>query len=646
MESADALYKARDFSEAEKFYREVLNMDPNNYRANLRVAKCNQYLQNYNDAIQFYEAAIGLKPKGNDTTYFELGICYKILERYNDALEVLEKFKVSYPLKDEYYKRAKVEIDGCKWAEGEKQKDPQFVLKDVNFNSSSLDMFPSLLNQNGVDSFIVFTTHKGESKGLGEYGGLGASYSDLWQVKMEDDTTFGVPENLGKKVNTKNNDGSSAFSPDGLKMYYTICNSGKLGYGCSIYESEYDPEKKAWQKAKQIEGVNGFKEVVVNSRGKTKKVPTYDVQPTISSDGNTMFFVSDRDGGWGKLDIWYSTFDGENWSEPINAGPTVNTPFDDVSPYISKSSDKLYYSSDGRKGFGGRDIFYSEGEIGNWGEPINLGYPINSSFDDYAAIWLKEDTTVMFTSNRNYQNTNEGTSGKDDIFMAVRKPKPPFTVAIHGQIRDKKSKRPVPFAEAILYIIETDANGEDPQLVPLDTFKTDQNAEYNFPLEANREYKIIANAPEYLANEENFNTNGLTEDTDLEKNIDIFLERIEIDVPIVLNHIYYDFDKSDLRPESEDELNKLIHLLSLNSNIKIEIGSHTDSNGSEDYNKSLSERRAASVVKYLVENGVKGERLTWYGYGESQLLIYPELSDEDEQINRRSEFRIKSIQFE
>lgn len=644
IQEADDLYYHRQFTLAEEAYRAALIQEPDNFHATYRVGKCNKILQNYDEAVRWFESALELDPNGNDTAYFELGTSYKYLERYNDALEVFEKFKKRYTVTDEYSKRVGLEIESCKWAPAELEKIPEYMMKSLDFNTEAGDMFPSKLLQNDADSFIVFTSHRSESQGNDFYEGLGeASFSDLWIVKMEDDSTFGVAENLGKKINTKKNDGTSAFSPDGLTVYFSICNSGKLGYGCSIYKSEYDPDKKAWGKPVMVEGINGTREVVVNSRGKTKKVPTWDAQPSLSKDGNTMFFVSNREGGWGKLDIWYSVREGEEWSEPINAGPEINTPFDDKSPFISHVTDRLYFASDGRVGFGGDDIYYSDGSPGNWGDPVNMGIPINSSYDDFGGIWMQGDSLTLFTSNR------PGGMGRDDIYWAKRNPEPPLTVTVHGMIRDKRSQKPVPFAEAMLFEID-----EEGQLVPVDTFKTDQSALYNFNLELDKDYKIVGNAPEYLANDVQFSTRDLKPDPeaedpyaiDFEYNIDIRLERIEINKPIVLNNIYYDFDMADLRPKSIEELNKLYDIMKWNKNITIKIGSHTDSNGTESYNKDLANKRAKSVVEYLLGKEVDPDRLTWFGFGESQLLIYPELSDQDEQYNRRSEFRIMSMDYE
>ncbi len=640
IQQGDALFALRNFTEASRYYREALKKEPNNFGATFKVARCEKQLQNYEEATRYYESAKSLDANANDTLYFEVGTCYRMLDRQNDALEVFQEFKKRYPLKDEYSKRVSLEIEGCKMVLAEKEKIPDYVVSQVNFNTPAGDMFPSILNQNKSDSFVVFTSYRTEALGNKAYSGLNeADFSDLFIVKIEDDTTFGVPENLGKKINTKYNDGSSTFTPDGLTMYYSICNNTKLGYGCVIYKSVYDPDKKGWGKREAVEALKGQKEVVINSRGKTKNVPTIDIQPSISPDGNTMYFVSNREGGWGRFDVWFSTLDGDEWSEPVNAGPLVNTPFDDRSPFQSRNGNFFYFSSDGHKGYGGSDIFRIEGSGGNYKDKtlMNMGAPINSSYDDYGPAWYKQDSICLFTSNR------KGGEGRADIYYAKRKPQDPIEVAVHGKIRDKKTRQAVPFAVALLFVIDPD----NPEiLIPLDTFVTDQNADYTFQLKPNKRYKIVANAPEYLANEENFDTKGMKPGkNDIEKNIDIFIERIIIGLPIVLNNIYYDFDKAELRPESQAELDALLKTLTDNPQIVIRVGSHTDSNGSEKYNKDLSERRAKSVMEYLISKNTDPARLEWFGYGESTLMIYPELSDEDEQLNRRSEFRITSFNF-
>lgn len=636
LEEANKLYSAQRFSKAKEAYIEVLKKDPENFDATVRVGKCSYFIQEYDDAARYFESAIEIDKNGNDTVYFETGMTYRVLDRQNDALEMFTEFRKRWKEKDEYAKRVKLEIEGSKFAEAQRSEDPKWRVRPIDLNTPMGDNFPAILQQTEEEEYLVFTSSRTESKNDEIFEAYNEGFSDLWFAKIEDDTTFGPVETMGKKINTKFNDGNPTFSPDGMTMYLSICNQGKLGYGCSIYSSKYDPRKKRWGKPKVVEGLQGFNEVVVDSRGKVKKVPTYDVHPMLTKDGNTMYFVSDRDGGQGRLDIWYATNYGEGeWSEPQNLGERINTPFDDISAYPSRDGNTLYFASNGRVGFGGFDLYESKGGLGKWEEPVNMGSPLNSTYDDFAGFWSEDDSTTYFTTNR------EGGSGRDDIYWGKKVEAPPAEFAVHGLVVDTKTKLPIPFATVILF--EKDFENE---LIPIDTFRTDQSAEYNFQLDKDKEYKVLGNAPEYLANEKEFSTVGLKESVDFEVNIDIELERIIIEKPITLNNIYYDFDMYDLRPESVEELNRLIGLLTLNGNISIQIGSHTDSNGSEPYNKTLSENRAKSVVTFLIENGVAPDRLKWFGFGESELIYYPEKTDEEEQMNRRSEFRILSIDYE
>ncbi|MFM2375171.1 MAG: hypothetical protein RLZZ165_268 [Bacteroidota bacterium] len=647
LQQANELFRTQRFAKAKEAYIEVLKKDPANYFATVRVAKCSYFIQEYDDAARFFESAIEIDKKGNDTVYFELGITLRVLDRHNDALAAFKEFMNRRKENDEYLRRCKLEVEGCKFVEEQRKLDPKWRASCLDINTSMGDNFPAVQVRGDGDKYMVFTssrpsskkpdTKKGKKKGVKEsniFEAYNEGYSDIWSVKMEDDTTFAKAENMGKKINKKYNEGNPTFSADGMTMYYSICNQGKLGYGCSIYGAKYDSLRNKWEKPRIAEGLKGTKEVVINSRGKVKKVAAYDVHPNLSADGNTMFFVSDREGGKGRLDIWYSTFGGDSWSEPQNLGERVNTPLDDISPDISDDGKTLYHASNGRVGFGGFDLYKSTGGMGSWSEAENMGSPLNSTYDDLAGVWSKDDSATYFTSNR------PGCTGRDDIYWAKKVGAPPCEFAVHGLVIDNRTKQPVPFGTVIVY--EFDKAGD---LIPLDTSKADQSAAYNFQLECNKKYKVVANAREYLASEVEFETKTTDPKNDIEVNVSIRLERIEIERPIVLKNIYYDFDKADLRPTSMRELDTLGFLLQRNPHIAIQIGSHTDSNGSEKYNKELSERRAKSAVVYLMERGIEGDRLKWYGWGESQLEVSPEMSDEDMQRNRRTEFRIKCMDY-
>ncbi|MEO0469192.1 MAG: OmpA family protein [Bacteroidota bacterium] len=639
LRKADYFYGENNLVEAEDLYKVVLNDDPSNYKASYRLGLINSYLQDYREALRFFRQASEIDPARNDTVYMQIGLSYKRLNNYRKAREAFEEFMNRHTTRDELFERAEREIAGCDLAEESLLKEPSYRVRGVSFNSSARDQFPAFLDQRQEDVFIAFTSHRPlpKKKAKRDPSTGEPKDSDIFYVVMENDSTFAAEtDRFSKIINKKKNEGAATFTADGLTMFFTICNGKKNKNGCSIFESKYNPIKKAWGKPVLVEGLSGTKEVIVNARGKTKQVPTDDRQPVVSRDGRTIFFVSDRGGGEGGFDIWFSRKLGKGWSQPTNAGATVNTPFNELTPFLNSTATALYFASDGLGGFGGYDLYKVEGSVGSWGDAVNMGSPINSSYNDYGSYWMPGDTTMLFTSNR------PGGMGSDDIYWSRFIPFDPgnLNVSVHGIIRDKKTQQPIEFATAILYEYQPDNS-----IIALDTFKTDQSARYEFPLEVEKRYKVLGNAPEYLANEEEFNTEGIETNTDLEKNIDIELEPISLDSIFTLQNVYYDFDEFFIREDAQIELNKLVKLMRQNDNITIILESHTDSNGTPDYNVNLSNNRAKAVVKYLALNGIDPGRLAWFGYGETQLMVYPELSDEDEQANRRTEFRITSIEF-
>ncbi len=645
LRKADEYFRGFEVVEAEELYQQVLAFDPNNYQAAYQLGRINDYFKDYREALRWYRKASEIDPDRSDTLYLQIGLAYKRLANYRKGKEYFEEFKTRHQTQDELYERAELEIRGCDLAEASLAAQPEFRVKPVDFNSPHSDRFPTFLDQRQEDVFIAFTSYRPipSKRARRDVVSGEAKDADIYYVVMENDSVYGeiyrFPASgwFKKRINTKRNDGPASFTGDGLTMIFTQCNTRDNKDGCSIYESRYDPVAKEWGKPIFLESINGTKDVIVNARGKTDQVPTDDRQPFITPDGRTMFFVSDRPGGQGANDIWFARRVGTGWSEPQNLGENINTPFNEATPFVNKEGNTLYFASEGLAGFGGYDLYYAEGSIGSWGEPVNLESPINTSYNDFGSLWMDQDSLVLFTSDR-----PEG-AGRDDIYWGRRIPKPEieYDISVTGLIRDKETKEPIPFATAILYEL-VDGNRSP----ALDTFNTDQRARYEFALEAEKEYVVLGNAPDYLANEEAVSTMGIEQNTELVQNIDIELEPIIIDEAIVLPNIYYDFDEYYLRPDALTELKKLVRLLEDNPNIDIELGSHTDSNGTEPYNFNLSNNRAKAVVKFLAENDIDPGRLEWFGYGESQLMIFPEMSDQDEQANRRTEFKILRIDFD
>ncbi|MCX7606159.1 MAG: OmpA family protein [Bacteroidia bacterium] len=634
-------YVSRNPERAADLYKQVLSLEPSNQYAAYRLARCYWYTNNTEQAVEAYQKALAISTEATDTIYLDLGIAQKKLGRYPEAMQSFQEFLRRHKTQDILRKQAEIELEGCRVAQRLLAEQPAYELFALAaVNSQASDYAPALFVVKS-DTFLIFTSHRTGGQSTARFPEYGEpTYSDLWVIQLKSDTAFlgkatGKVQNLGKRVNTAANDGGAVISPDGLTMYYSICGQGKYHkfWGCSIYQSTFDPQKKEWGPFEKIEALAGKREVVTNSRGKKKLVPTYDAQPTLSPDGNLMYFISDRDGGLGGTDIWYAQRVGKEWGAPVHAGKIINTPFNEIYPHVGRDGKTLYFASDGHPGLGGYDIFRAEGRLATWQQPQNLGSPINSSYDDFSLFWARQDTLGFIASNR------PGGRGRDDIYTVKRIFRPKVELAVHGTVRDASSKLPIPFATVTLYEVQAD------KLIPRDTFNTDQSASYRFTLEPGKDYRLIGNAPEYLANEVAVSTKDATKSMDLEADIDIYLDRIEIARPIVLQNIYFDFDKYDIRPDAATELDRLVTLLQQNPSLRILIGAHTDTNGSEQYNIKLSNNRAKSVVGYLTQKGINQKRLTWVGYGESQPLIYPELSDADEQANRRAEFRILGLDF-
>lgn len=638
LRQADAYLQNENFTEAAKLYRQAIRLDPGNYYVMLRLAEVNADLDP-EEAVNWYQSALDLEPTKVDTTWFRMGIQLQKLQRYQESTRSFERFLELHDRRDFLRDLAQRQIEANTWAQQELRRRPAFeVTRNGTLSSPNTDYDPIIFRK-GNNRFVIVTSHRKGSTGKDNFGRYGAEpFSDLYQGRVTDDSTFGRLENMGKNINTKANDGTAAVTPDGEWLYYSIPNKGKApkktnpNYGMAIYRSKWNEDKKQWSRKELVKGIGGTVIATVDSRGKTKNVPTYDGQPTFTPDGNTMYFISDRPGGIGGSDIWYATRTGEGWSAPVNVGKPINTEFNEIQPTIGENGTTLYFASDGHKGLGGYDIYQSEGALGNWSEPVNLGHPLNTSYDEISIVWTIPDSVGLISSLR-------PESAKSDIFLvrSLNRPAEDLTITIQGRVRDVKTKQTIPFATVQLYEVLTG------QLAALDTFRTDQTGQYKFTLQRDRDYKLVGNAPEYLANEVQVSTKNIFENTQLEADIDIFLERIEVSRPVVLQNIYYDFDKAELRAESITELDRIVQLMEENPGITIQLGAHTDTNGPERYNLSLSQRRAQSVIAYLRSKNIATSRIRSFGFGESQPLVYPEMSDEDEQTNRRSEFRILTL---
>lgn len=576
---------------------------------------------------------------------YMMGQCAEDALKFDDAIKYYENFLKIEGVKKDVIILAEVNkhLNTCKTAKTLIANPVKAKIENLGpiINGPYPDYTPVITAD---ESVLIFTSRR-----EGNMGNKVASYLDQEEeFPMEDiyqsnkvNGKWTDPINLGAPVNTIDHDAAIAISPDGSRLFiYKDMQEGDI----------YVSEKKGleWSKPKSL--------------GPKINLAKFSEQScSISSDGKTLYFSSNRPGGYGGLDIWKSSLVKGQWNDPLNMGPKINTKEDDDSPFIHPDGVTLYYSSKGKKTMGGYDIFRTSLEKGGWSEPENLGYPINSVQNDIYFV-LSADNQHGY-----YASYKEGGYGKHDIYMismpqaedvekiAVAKtdtkivpnsdgtaPKTltPVTMAktkskltlLKGTVVDALTKQPIE-ANIALLDIKTGAKISD-------ATSNSATGAYLIILPAGKNYAITVTKPGYLFHSENFDLADTADFQEVVKNVE--LNKAQVGARIVLRNIFFDFDKATLRPESNIELERLRKVMLEYKTMKIEISGHTDNKGSADYNKKLSESRAKAVMDYMVKKGIPAARMTFAGYGFEQPMA-PNDTDAGRQLNRRTEFEIKAF---
>ena len=416
--------------------------------------------------------------------------------------------------------------------------------------------------------------------------------------------------NAGAPLNTNSNEGAQTLSADGNYMFFTACDRpGGLG-SCDIYFSAYNNGK--WTQPYNVGEP-------INSR-------FWESTPSINANGDMMFFSSNRPGGFGGKDLWYSIMDSAGkWTEPVNMGNRINTEYDETSPFIHFDGTTLYFASDGWPGMGGLDLFITRmNEDSTWTEPKNLGYPINTAGDEMGLVIEAGGEVAYFSSKR------ENSLGKDIYSFVLDESIRPNPVSyIKGKVSDKETGRALrsEFELINLTVNETVLKSN-----------TDENGNFLICLPSGYNYGINISKPGYLFFSESFMfEGGYTVSEPLVKNV--YLQIIKVGEVMSLKNVFFAFDSWELKAESTRELDNLIKLLIQNPTVKIEIGGHTDIIGSESYNQTLSEKRALAVVDYIRSKGIHLERLSYKGYGNS-MPVGDNSTEGGRELNRRTEVKI------
>ena len=477
--------------------------------------------------------------------------------KYKEAIKNYQASLETNPLST----LAKNGIRGCNLATQWKENPTRYVVKKATIlNSRRSDFSPMYL---GTDyDQIYFTTSTEKALGKNKSGITGTKNSDIYFSKKDERGAWQKPEPVEGEVNTEDDEGVISFSPDGTTMYLSKARrEPNADTSVEIYTSTRTGAQ--WSAAKKYE----ITADTLSAFG----------HPAVSPDGQYLYFVSDMPGGYGGKDLWrISLTEKEGTLE--NLGVQINTPGDEMFPYIRSNGD-LYFASDGHPGMGGLDIFRARmNDSGMW-QIENMKYPINSSADDFG-ITFGEEETGFFSSNR-----GDG-RGYDNIYTFEL---PSIRVWISGTVLDKDDE-PVP--DAIIRIVGNDGSNQK-------EFAR-KDGSFRFKLDRGVHYVMLATCRGYLNSKQEFISDS--EEKDAEYGVNFVLASIS--KPILIENIFYDFDQATLRPESEASLNELVKMLNDNPNVSIELGAHTDMKGSEQYNQRLSDRRAQSVVDYLIKSGI------------------------------------------
>lgn len=624
---SDAEEKQRigEYYEAAAIYRKVYmktspkKRDLRGYIA-YRMAECNRLINNTAKATSAYMNAIRYDYP-DSTVYLRMGQMLQKTGRYPEAIKNYDIYMENDPSN----LLAINGIQGCELAPGWKKNPTRYEVRRMDKFNSRRGEFSPMLAGDKYDQ-LYFASSRSKDKDAKVSAITGQNNNNLFLVKQDEKGAWLAPVELEDEVNTEYDEGTPSFSPDGNTMYYTYCAQDPEGpRTAEIYISTRSSAK--WGK--------GTRATIV------KDSVTALGHPSISPEGKYLYFVSDAVGGFGGKDIFRARVAGNDFGPMENLGEEINTPGDEMFPYV-RDSVTLYFASNGHPGMGGLDLFKAtQDSTGKWNVE-NLGAPINSMADDFGITFAGKEERGFFCSNRN------DARGYDHIYSFER---PTITIFIEGIVNDVDE---YPIEDATVRIV-----GKDGLNVKVPVKK---DGTYRVELERDIRYVMMASARGYL--NQNYELHTGPEEKNETYIVDFFLSPIS--KPVVIDNIFYDFDKATLRPESKKALDEMIKMLNDNPNVTIELGAHTDRKGTDQYNERLAQRRAQSVVDYLIAGGIEAARLEAKGYGESVpktinkkmakqfdflkegdvlteefiLALPPEQQEIADQINRRTEFKV------
>ncbi|MFT3705919.1 MAG: OmpA family protein [Agriterribacter sp.] len=591
-----------NYTQAIDLMNKALQLDKKYVDAHLTKAGIFGEIRNYDSCIKSYEQAFALDTAYSKDYKLPYAINLAGAGRFQNALDAVNQF-LSNPnlntqsIKAGQYRKRSFEF-AVQYAKDHPSKDYVFAPQNVgdSINTNDLEYYPSITIDGNT---LVFTRR---IKGLNE---------DFF-VSTRKDGQWSKAKGIDGDINSNFNEGAQNISQDGEWLIFTGCNFPDGLGSCDLFFSS--STKKGWSKPENL--------------GEPVNSEFWESSPSLSPDKRELYFSSNRPGGFGGKDIYVSRrLPNGRWSEPENLGDKINTAGDESCPFVHADNQTMYFTSNGLPGYGGDDLFLAKRQPdGSWGQIENLGYPLNTTDNEGSLVVAADGKTAYYASDR------ADTRGGLDIYsFEIREDvRPNKTLWVKGKVYDNKTKQGLPSAVELIDIATEKT---------LSKVQTNEEGNYLITLPLGKDYAFNVNRKGYLFYSQNFPFS--TKQADSSYTVDIGLQPIEVNAFVVLNNIFFDVNKFELRKESLAELDRVVDLMKDNAGVKIMIGGHTDNTGKPADNIKLSESRAKSVVAYLISKGIEPARLQYKGFGASK-PVADNATEEGKTKNRRTELTVIS----
>jgi outer membrane protein OmpA-like peptidoglycan-associated protein/tetratricopeptide (TPR) repeat protein len=595
------LEKAQDtkYKDAVEALQDAIQKDAKYIDAYLSLAGVFGQMKDHTQSVNTYEKAFALD--SNYTSDYRLPYSINLagLGQFDKALTTINTLLARAALNPNTRKAAEYRKKTFQHAIDFAKKDEakNYVFTPINLgdgvNSTESEYFPSLPIQGDA---MIFTRR------------LNNFNEDFFL--SEKNTAWDKAQRLPGSINTPMNEGAQNISQDGNWLVFTACNREAAFGSCDLYIS---------YKIK-----NGWSEAI--NLGNKINTDQWESQPCLSPDKRDLYFASNRSGGVGGIDLYVSHLNSNGkWSDPENLGPEINTSLDESSPFIHADNQTLYFTSNGLQGYGENDLFIVRKTAnGNWSKPENLGYPINTIHHEGTLFIAADSKTAYYASDR-----SDGKGGLDIYSFEMRSDIRPFKTGwVKGKVYDKKTSAGLPSAVELIDLATNQV---------ISKVQTDETGNYLITLPVGKNYAFNVNRRGYLFYSDNYSLKNKSPDSTYVK--DIPLQPIEVNAIVVLKNIFFDFNKYELKPESQIELDRLVQLLNENATVKIQIEGHTDNIGKASDNLKLSQNRAKAVVTYLTKKGIAANRLIAKGFGATK-PVTENKTEEGRAQNRRTEVKV------